>query len=1033
MKKDFKIGLLFLCIFCFASCNLIIGGSKTENGKTVKNPTVSSERSANLDFIFNTQSLGSTTIVIKRSEWNKLCDNYRYFYKNENCVKAESYIYEKDGKTWELKDVGFRLRGNTSRFCPQGYDNGREQDVPNVGWSKDYYDYIASNPNNKDYRQSHFKVDFEEFCADGEEQKLAGCMKGVALKRMDGSCTREIFCYDLFHRYGIWTAPRASHTKVTIKFIEDEKNPSATEPSTTVNYGVYEMFEEVNKQSLKARDKDENSANNAWKNSKGNLWKCAGSALTGTWGMGIEDIRIIMRGEQKPAEMETNGREDETRVGYVWTRPVLDLKTNKDNYDVAAAEFTSFINDLNALPNPSTESDNNSINEIKEFYEKWFDVDFLLKTYAVNILCGMDDDYWGNANNYYLYFDTGSEKSTGKVYFIPFDYDNTLGCSIKDGGFKHNPLNWGRGENRPLIDKLLKVPEYKQKFIELLLEVSAENSEWTFEKGSERFLNWKSMVEPYLYSSDLAAGHCGTLNWYDSSWGPSGYKLTEYANNLYDATRFYFRLNLGQEVGGLDSGSSEKVITNPSGLGGSSNCKLEVQVKDDGLRIKKSHNSAWDHVAIHVYDETDGVENARISTNQNANEFLYPFVQKGHLYTVWLTLQSEKYSWYYLDAKSEGISVLVQADGGIGNYRITNSGYRYYSQNYSIIFDDLQFIEPDVDYQNERIEGTICDDGDWHGNTIYPNNLKITKSLTTSSLDLSSKKDFLRGKTRIFVDINKKFTYKNLNYEYTIVANYDNFFVDTNQDESQAEIPQTDAPKEIIEEETGSSADKDGETVTVSKAMQNPDRKTSSQVMLSVTPKYNGLYIEKSHNEVWDHVSIHVYDQTAGIENIRIVTNQFSNKFLYPFVQKGHEYKVWLTVQAESYSWYYSNFSDVSVYVEAVGGKGNYWIDYSNYHYDSPSYSVVFDDFVFARPQLDGVTPHIDGAIYYNDDWNGESRWPNNLPLNNSTVDLSSEKEFLFGQTTIFVSLSLKFRYEGIDYEYTFLENYGNLFIDTNK
>ena len=65
----------------------------------------------NLDFIFNNQTLGTTTITIKRSEWDKLCDNYRYFYKNENYVFAERYEYEKDGQKWSIPNVGFRQRG----------------------------------------------------------------------------------------------------------------------------------------------------------------------------------------------------------------------------------------------------------------------------------------------------------------------------------------------------------------------------------------------------------------------------------------------------------------------------------------------------------------------------------------------------------------------------------------------------------------------------------------------------------------------------------------------------------------------------------------------------------------------------------------------------------------------------------------------------------------------------------------------------------------------------------------------------------
>jgi len=496
--------------------------SKWENNFKLVNTDVGTNRAEALDFIFNNQTLGKTTITIRRSEWNKLCNNYRYFYKNENYVFAERYEYEKDGKYWSIPNVGFRQRGNTSRFCPQGVDNGRLQGQMNADWSEDYYKY-AEQPNN-DYRQVHFKVDFEEFLEGDEELKMAGCMKGVALKRMDHSWGREIFCYDLFHKYGIWTAPRASHTRLIINFIEDTTDDSIT----TINYGVYEMFEEVNKQSLKARAEGEGeTASNLWANNKGNLWKCSNDLTTNRmYETGVEDIVI-------------NFDENGNRVDWKWEGYSLDLKTNKDELASAEAELHGFITDLNALP---TDTSDESIATIKAFYEKWFDMDFFLKTYAINILCGMDDDYWGNANNFYLYFDTG-KKGTGKLYFIPFDYDNTLGCSIHEGGFNQDPLKWGRGQKRPLMDRMLLVPGFKQKFIELLKEVSAEDSYWNFERCSQQFLAWKAMLEPYAASPDLH-DKISQKYWGDYTWQPGRYSLTNYSNNIYDATRNAIYSNL---------------------------------------------------------------------------------------------------------------------------------------------------------------------------------------------------------------------------------------------------------------------------------------------------------------------------------------------------------------------------------------------------------------------------------------------------------------------------------------------------------
>lgn len=575
MKNRKKIFVLMAAAFMlFAGCKpAVTPGEKgdvpdTPAGGDNINPEPYASRSANLDFIFSTASVGKVTITMKRSEWNQMLKNYDYFYKNENCVKFTEFEYEKDGVKWDLKKGGgIRLRGNTSRYRPQGKDypkdnsgfinwKGTIQYKPNSEWDQSYYSYAAECSDN-DYRQSHFKVDFEEFLEGDEEQKLAGCMKGVALKRMDGSCTKEIFCYDLFHRYGIWTAPRASHTRVFFKFIEDDNSV------TTVNYGVYEMFEEVNKQSLKARDKDENTAKNAWKNSKGNLWKCAGGDLT--------NPNATMYAEQvEITEFDENGNPK----AFIWDSPTYDLKTNKDNVEGAAAEFRQFITELNGLPDVSNKDDTASINAIKAFYEKWMDVEFFLKTYAVNILVGMDDDYWANANNYYLYFGDAKDGSR-KVYFIPFDYDNTLGASIQKSngkvGIEQNPLEWGRGANRPLMDKLLQVPEYRQLFKDLLKEVSSSENEWNYEKCSQRWRDYWSMVGPYLNSPDLS-DHVCTKGYWDNVYNFSK-SLVNKENNLYDYTRACFMAYL------REPGEKMKFDLNGGNIDGNT-ASVEVEFPD---------------------------------------------------------------------------------------------------------------------------------------------------------------------------------------------------------------------------------------------------------------------------------------------------------------------------------------------------------------------------------------------------------------------------------------------------------------------
>ena len=632
-----------------------------------RNISVAATKSENLDFIFDVNKLGTTTITMKRSEWNKLCDDYRYFYKNENCVHAENYKFEKDGQYWSIPNVGFRLRGNTSRFCPQGLDNGRLQGQMNADWSEEYYQY-AEQPNN-DYRQSHFKVDFEEFLEDDEEMKMAGCLKGVALKRLDNAGGREIFCYDLFRRYGIWTAPRASYTRVILEFIEDEGDNSIT----TVDYGVYEMFEEVNKQSLKAREKDSKNSSipaNAWANNKGNLWKCQTDLTTANSTsdkMGVEDIRIFYEGETITGTSIKAEEDGKGRIGRVWDAYPMDLKTNKDKLDAAKTELLGFINELNALPTPSSEEDSASINTIKAFYEKWFDVDFFLKTYAINILCGMDDDYWGNGNNFYLYFDTG-KNGTGKVYFIPFDYDNTLGASIKEGGFKHNPLTWGRGQNRPLIDRLISVPEYKAKFKEYLLTLSAENSEWNATACMNRFSSWANMINPYLNSPDLDV-HNSRKSLWDGTWQPEGYFIyTNPNNNIFDATREWFDRNINSRVLTITAASCNQGI------------KINiVNIPDRGARRNIFINGKQAASIDAEIDSGAGTWQWRDGFVQD--EFVYPFTTAGNTYSIYVEYSDINYRTVEVSN-----TLMIKATSGLGELYIANSPQIEFNNNILVIY-----------------------------------------------------------------------------------------------------------------------------------------------------------------------------------------------------------------------------------------------------------------------------------------------------------------------------------------------------------
>lgn len=445
-------------------------------------------RTESLNYIFGTDSVAEITLTISRKEWDKLCTNYDKNPKNEDCVHAD-FEMKKGNNTWQISDIGMRLRGNTSRRRPQVDDK---------------------------YYQAHFKLKFEEWCDDsGEERKLAGCMKGLNLKRFkeDPAYVREVFGYNYFRRNGIWTAPRAGYAHLFINIEEEDGT------AKKLDYGVYAMIEEINKQFLKERSEPLQESGTLgggnFSNNKGDLWKCCwqssnGSSMAtdydGYRSFGVEEIFL-----------------DESKS----LRYDYDLKTNKDELVRARSSFIDFIEELNNL---------GSEDEIKKFYESKMDVDLFLKTYACNVLLGMDDDYWRNHNNYYFYFD-----KSGKAYFIPYDYDNILGTNCFSDTATRNPLDWGEGTyEAPLIGKLLSVPEFKQKYVDYLLKLTEENV--FVKENQEEITNLQDLVRDLTSSKDIVyADTSEAINDAVGSWC-SNYKEGRHYKLLGgDVTDNYFK------------------------------------------------------------------------------------------------------------------------------------------------------------------------------------------------------------------------------------------------------------------------------------------------------------------------------------------------------------------------------------------------------------------------------------------------------------------------------------------------------------
>lgn len=428
-----------------------------------KNPEYDSRTKA-LDAIFNPDELGKIILVFDRSEWNKHLDYCDLELHHEENVVAKGFYFAKDNKEWVFKDIGFRIRGNTSRIRPQ--------------------DFIGK------YVPAHFALDFEEWLtkeddADKKEKKLAGAAKGLILKRFkdDPTYSREIYGYNMFRQNGIWIAPRAAYTRLIIQIQEADGSYE------TINYGVYAMIEEVKKQFLKERTTPESGGNLT--SNKGNLWKLS-------WPSDFKNIDANSIGEESSKKItDANGNVTGIKVQSF----PYDFKSG-GLFEEAKTQLIDFINELNALPNcKDGNNDEADIATIKDFYTNKMDGDLFLKTYAVSVILGMWDDYWMNSNNFYFYFD-----ESGKAYFIPFDYDNILGVNgLNTDIAKHSPIAWGNLDdgNRPLIQKILQVPEYMQAYKVYLDEFSNEESYFDDDKSIERIKKWQEMIKPYIYGRKL--------------------------------------------------------------------------------------------------------------------------------------------------------------------------------------------------------------------------------------------------------------------------------------------------------------------------------------------------------------------------------------------------------------------------------------------------------------------------------------------------------------------------------------------------
>lgn len=244
----------------------------------------------------------------------------------------------------------------------------------------------------------------------------------------DPSYINEIFSYQMFRQMEV---PVPSATLAEVQIVIDGR---------VENVYLYNVFEHFDEEFIRRHLQEEPTK------AVGDLYKVSWS---GTLDPIYDESLIGIR------EWETN------------TRPVYALETNKDNpnYDYLI-DYSFDFNQLN-------------LDTRKEFIDQYFNVDSFLRAMAVNVMTGNPDDYRGNGNNFYYYFD-----EEGVLTYLPFDYDNSFGSGwpAAEGHCNYTLCNdiyeWGflpwNYFGIPLWDNVIYYEEYQILYENYLMQIIDE-------------------------------------------------------------------------------------------------------------------------------------------------------------------------------------------------------------------------------------------------------------------------------------------------------------------------------------------------------------------------------------------------------------------------------------------------------------------------------------------------------------------------------------------------------------------------------
>lgn len=389
--RRFSTFFVIIALLCgFTACSDDTGGI---TGGTGGVPGGTTGSQGDISF-FNPTTVHTLKVEFTAKEWSNLSnDLYKSMYdgfssRDGKRFSTELYRHARllvNGT--EIKDVGVRIRGNTSRFFPR---------------------------NASGFHWVHWKISFSQDFSENEDvygsdalptldkaTKIHYGARGFILKHHsdDPSGIREALGYDLAARFGLMV-PKFTFAKLVISV-----------NGTEYNFGLYQVYEPVDKQFIRER----------FSGSSSYLFKCLwndGGPATLTTDMYTPAVDIGL--EKKDPLTVTAAASwnpsppynpDTVPVDQPWT-PTYDLKAKE-------TEITTARNMLNTL---IMGIENNSGTAFNNWITTVLDVDSFLKACALNAMIGQWDDFCRQANNYYLLWNP----TTSKWVFIPYDLDHSF-------------------------------------------------------------------------------------------------------------------------------------------------------------------------------------------------------------------------------------------------------------------------------------------------------------------------------------------------------------------------------------------------------------------------------------------------------------------------------------------------------------------------------------------------------------------------------------------------------------------------------